>query len=115
MDNEVFFDQGDIEKNKTNGLLMTIIPILFFLPLVSDDMKNSSYLKFFSNQTLLVIIASALAGICGKILGLIPFIGGILGFAVSILVLVLYIINIVNAANGKGKKLPVIGGISLIK
>ena len=79
MDNEVFFDQGDIEKNKTNGLLMTIIPILFFLPLVSEDMKSSSYLKFFSNQSLLVIVASVLSGICGKILGFIPIIGWLLG------------------------------------
>lgn len=115
MDNEVFFDQSDVEKNKTNGLLMTIIPILFFLPLVSADLKDSPYLRFFSNQTLLVIIASALAGVCKMILGLIPFIGGILGWAVSILVLVLFIINIVNAANGKGKKLPLIGGIEIIK
>ena len=115
MDNEVFFDQGDIERNKTNGLLMTIIPILFFLPLVSDDMKSSSYLKFFSNQSLLVIIAAVLSGICGTILGFIPLIGWILGWAISALVLVLYILNIVNAANGNGKKLPVIGGISIIK
>lgn len=115
MDNEVFFDQGDIEKNKTNGLLMTIIPILFFLPLVSEDMKSSSYLKFFSNQSLLVIAASVLSGICGKILGFIPIIGWLLGWAISILVLVLYILNIVNAANGRGRKLPVIGGISIIK
>lgn len=115
MDNEVFFEQSDVEKNKTNGLLMTIIPILFFLPLVSEDMKSSSYLRFFANQTLLVIIAAVLSGICGKILGFIPVIGWILGWAVSALVLVLYIMNIVNAANGKGKKLPAIGGISIIK
>lgn len=49
MNEEIVFDQEDLNKNKTNGILMAIIPILFFLPLVSNDMKNSAFLKFRAN------------------------------------------------------------------
>ena len=115
MDNEIVFDSADIERNKTNALLMTIIPVLFFLPFVSNDMKESAYLKFFANQSLVIILAMAALSICSGILALIPFIGGILSLVLSVLCLVLYIMNIVNAANGKGKTIPVIGGISIIK
>ncbi|MCD7730417.1 MAG: hypothetical protein LUI05_02825 [Oscillospiraceae bacterium] len=115
MEEHIVFDQTDVEKNKTNAILMTVFPILFFLPLVSADMKSSAYLRFFSNQCLVLIIANIVLNILGKILGLIPLVGWILRWALSILLLVLYIMNIVNAAGGKGKKLPLIGGITIIK
>jgi uncharacterized membrane protein len=115
MNEEIVFETSDIEKNHTTAILMAVIPILFFLPLVSDDMKNSCYLRFFANQTLLVLIASVGTNICGYILALIPILGWLLRLALSVLVLVLYIMNIVYAANGQGKKLPLIGGISIIK
>lgn len=115
MNEEIVFDQEDVNKNKTNGILMAIIPILFFLPLVSDDMKNSAFLKFRANQTLIYLLAAIAVNICGWILKYIPYVGGILSWALSIAVFVLYVINIVYAANGNGKKLPLIGGIEILK
>ena len=56
--NETYFDQSDVEQNKTMVLLSAIlqifIPILFFLPLVCC--QNSSYGKFYANQGLLILL-----------------------------------------------------------
>lgn len=116
MDNEeVVFDQADVEKNKTTGILMSVFPILFFLPLVSNDMKQSAYLKFRMNQCFILLIADVLINVLGKILNLIPYIGAILTILFSLLSLVLYIINLVYACQGSGKKMPLIGGIEIFK
>ena len=49
----------------------------------------------------------------------IPYIGGVLagliGFAVSAVLLVLMVLGIINAAQGKAKELPVIGKFRLLK
>lgn len=116
MDNEeVVFDQSDVEKNKTTGILMSVFPILFFLPLVSNDMKQSAYLKFRMNQCFIVIIADIVIGALAKVLDFIPIIGGILSILFSLISLALYIINLVYACQGSGKKLPFIGGIEIFK
>ncbi|MGN0585850.1 MAG: hypothetical protein ACI4JF_01075 [Oscillospiraceae bacterium] len=116
MDNEeVVFDQADVEKNKAVGIVMSVFPILFFLPLVSNDMKQSAYLKFRMNQCFILLIADIVINVIGKILSLIPLIGGILTLLLSLFSLVLYIINLVYACQGSGKKLPIIGGIEIFK
>ncbi len=116
MNNEIVtFDSTDLEKNKNTGLLIAIIPILFFLPLAAADMKSSAYLKFAANQALILILCSVAAGIVGAILGIIPVIGGIMGWVISAVVLVLYVLNIVNTVNKPGTRLPFVGGIEILK
>lgn len=109
MDQTIIFDRQDVEKNKVVVVLGTVITILFFLPLVTDG--TSAYGRFFANQALLVF----LLGIASGIVGVIPFIGGIIRAVVSIFNLVCWILNIVNACKGEGKPLPLIGGITIIK
>lgn len=116
MDNEeVVFDQADVEKNKTTGILMSVFPILFFLPLVSNDMKESAFLKFRMNQCFILILANIVINVIGRILNVIPYIGGILAVLFSLVSLALYIINLVYACQGSGKKIPFIGGIEIFK
>ena len=40
------FSQEDANANKGMGILMSVFPFLFFLPLVVESQKNSEYLKF---------------------------------------------------------------------
>lgn len=116
MENEkIVFDQEDVSKNKTTAILMTVFPILFFLPLVSDGMKSSAFLKFIANQSLIYMICGAASGVAGSILSLIPILGAILAAVLSLAIFVLYILNIVNAAQANGNKLPFVGDISIIK
>lgn len=104
--------QSDADKNKAMAIVGYIIPILFFIPLVTDA-KNSPFAKFHANQQLVLLLAAVLVNIAGSI---IPFLGWfiILPFG-SIALIILAIMGIINAAKGEMKKLPAIGGIELIK
>lgn len=50
-------------------------------------------------------------GIASAILGKIPVLGAVLSALLSLASLALMIIGIINAANGKAKQLPLIGGL----
>ena len=103
---------SDAEKNKAMAIIGYIITILFFIPLVTEA-KNSPFAKFHANQQLMLLISSVVIWIVG---GIIPFIGWFLIMPIgSIVILVLAIIGIVNAAKGEMKKLPIIGGFEIIK
>ena len=105
-------DKADVEKNKAMAIVGYIIPILFFIPLVSDA-KNSPFAKFHANQQLNLLLAAIAVNVVGT---MIPFLGWfiILPFG-SILLLVLAIMGIINGAKGEMKQLPIIGGFQLIK
>jgi len=102
----------DVEKNKALAIVGYIIPILFFVPLLSEA-KNSPYAKFHSNQQLNLLLAAVAVNVVGTI---IPILGWfiILPFG-TIVLIVLAIMGIINASKGEMKKLPIIGGFELIK
>ncbi|MFA7208731.1 MAG: DUF4870 domain-containing protein [Parcubacteria group bacterium] len=102
----------DVESNKAMAIVGYIIPILFFVPLLSDA-KNSPFAKFHANQQLNLLLAAIAVNIVGSI---IPFLGWfiILPFG-SIALIVIAIMGIINAVKGEMKALPLIGGFSLIK
>jgi uncharacterized membrane protein len=109
----------DAEKNKTMAVLAYI---LFFIPLLTGEYKNSPFLKFHTNQGTVLFIAAVIYGIAYGILSIIlafiPIIGWILILLLGLLSLgfvVFCIIGILNAVNGKLKELPIIGKMSIIK
>jgi uncharacterized membrane protein len=105
-------DPKDAENNKAMAIIGYILPILFFIPLVTDA-KNSPFAKFHANQQLNLFLAGIAVNIVGTI---IPFIGWFIILPLGALaLLVIAIIGIMNAAKGEMKELPVIGGFSLIK
>lgn len=113
------FDKEDIEKNKVMAGLGYII---FFLPLIV--MKDSKFARFHANQILLLLIPSVVISVVGTIIssllmgtlhmGLAAFVGFLL-LVVELLVGIIAIINMVAAFQGKAKRIPVIGGMSIIK
>lgn len=105
-------DKADVEKNKAMAIVGYIIPILFFIPLISDG-KNSPFAKFHANQQLVLLIAAVVINIVG---GIIPFLGWFIILPLGcIFLLVVAIMGIINASKGEMKKLPLIGGIEIIK
>ena len=109
------FDASDIENNKVMGIL-AYISILVLVPILVA--KESKFARFHANQGLVLFIASIVSGIIIGILGMFPFIGWIFrlaGAAIEIITIVLMVIGIVNAANGKAKELPIIGSIKILK
>ena len=103
---------ADAEKNKAMAIIGYIVPILFFIPLVTDA-KNSPFAKYHANQQLDLLLAAIAVNIVG---GIIPIIGWFIILPLgSIALIVFAIMGIINAAKGAMKPLPLIGGINLIK
>jgi len=104
-------DPQDVEKNKAMAIVGYIIPILFFIPLVTDA-KNSPFAKFHANQQLNLLLVAVVINIVG---GIIPFIGWFIILPLGmIFLIVVAIMGIISASKGDMKALPLIGGFKLI-
>ena len=113
------FDASDIQNNKVMGIL-SYIGLLVLVPIFAA--KDSKYARFNANQGLVLLIAQAIIitafSVTAAILKLIPFIGGVLAALIWIVYPVIFVpsvIGIVNAARGKAKELPIIGGIRILR
>ncbi|MFH0969557.1 MAG: hypothetical protein V1804_03565 [Patescibacteria group bacterium] len=105
-------NQSDAEKNKVMAIVGYIVPILFFIPLVTDA-KNSPFAKFHANQQLVLLIGWVVVNVVG---GVIPFIGWFLIIPLgTIFLIIAAIMGIIGAAKGEMKPMPAIGGIKIIK
>ncbi len=109
----------DAEKNKFMGIL-AYLGILCLVPILAA--KDSPFAKYHANQGLVLFIGwVALAIVLAFLNVLFVFLPGSLYFIYTILNLVhiapliLLVLGIINAANGKCVPLPVIGGIKLLK
>lgn len=99
----------DIEKNKGLAIL-AYFGIFFLVPYLTA--KESAYAQFHAKQgmNLMVLwLGSAL------LFWTIPVLGWLLGMAGYVMVLVLFIVGVMNAANGQMKQLPLIGQWELLK
>jgi len=114
------YDPQDIAQNKGMSIL-AYISWLVFIPIIW--VKDSPFTRFHCNQGLVLFLAEVAYGLCAALLvtifSLISWrvgtIFSILFSICSIALLVLAILGIINAANGKAKELPVIGKIRILK
>ncbi len=105
-------EPDDVEKNKAMAIVGYIIPILFFIPLVSEEGKKSPFAKFHANQQLNLLLGWVVVNVLG---GIIPFLGWFIIWPLgSIFLIVVMIMGIINASKGEMKELPLIGGFKLI-
>lgn len=99
---------SDAEKNKVIAILAYV---LFFLPLLAAP--KSEFGKYHANQGLLLLIVAVGVQVVGSV---IPFLGWFLILPIgNIAILVLFVLGVINAANGVKKPLPFIGNYTLIK
>lgn len=106
-------NSADAEKNKAMAIVGYIIPILFFIPLLSEETKKSPFAKFHANQQLNLLLAAIAVNVVGT---LIPILGWFIILPLgSLLLIVLAIMGIINGAKGAMKKLPIIGDFELLK
>ena len=114
--------ESDAEKNKVMAIVGYIFPVIFFIPLINESSKKSPFAKFHANQQLVLLIfwiaAWVVVGILSAILAvtvvLLPLIP-ILWLVLWVAGIVLIVLGVINANKGVTKKLPVIGGIQIIK
>lgn len=112
-------DYDDVQN--TNVIITSLTYVLFFLPYIC--VPNSRYAKFHANQSLIYLITcvalNLVNGILGSVLGIIPFVGGIVASILSLVVAAinigLFVMGVVNACNKQAKELPVVGGFSILK
>lgn len=101
-------EQSDIDNNKSMAALAYIF---FFIPLLVA--KESKYAMYHANQGLVLFLTALAVNIVGAIL---PIIGWLLIIPIGLLgILVLAVIGIVHAVNGRMEPLPLIGKIKLIQ
>lgn len=100
-------DKPQEAAGKNIGMaVICYIWILVLIPLLTDA-KNDPFVKFHIKQGLVLLIASIILGVVG---GAIPFLGWFIIAPIgSLVMLVLAIMGIVNAAGGKEAQLPLIG------
>lgn len=84
--------------------VLCYLGILIIVPLLTDA-KNDAFVKFHIKQGLVLIIAS----IAMSIINVVPVIGQIVAIVGGLVVFVLWIIGLINAASGKEVPLPIIG------
>ncbi len=113
------FDATDINANKAMAILAYFGPLVL-IPILAA--KESKFARYHSNQGLVLLIAAIAYGIAYNIISAIIlaiswrlyFVVSIIGL-VSIVISVLAIIGIINAATGKAKELPLIGKFKILK
>ncbi len=114
------FDKADIEQNKVMGIL-AYLSWLVLIPIFAA--KNSKFARYHANQGLLLAICEIIWWVATAIITAIAYaiawwLGSLLSTVLSLVnlvFLVMLILGIVNAANGKAKELPVIGKFRILK
>ncbi|MBE5925917.1 MAG: zinc ribbon domain-containing protein [Lachnospiraceae bacterium] len=110
------FDARDIVENKVFCIL-SYLGLLFIIGLIAQP--KSKVIKFHANQGLVLFLAEMVLGVVTGVVGVLPLAGAILagaaGLATSVLTIGALIYQIINISEGKVKKLPVIGDITIIK
>lgn len=94
------------QKSQSSNTLMAILcyfGVLVIIPFLTDA-KNDPFVKFHIKQGLVLLIAYV---ICGFI-----FWVPIVGWLISVVLFVLFIMGIINAASGKQTPLPIIGQLA---
>lgn len=113
-------DEADAQQNKVMGILGTI-PLLCFIPMITGDVKKSDFVRFHTNNGVVLFIAEIANSILWSIVKWIlpgyklDWIAGTAQWIISIGILVLVILGIVNAVNAVKKPLPVIDKVQIIK
>ena len=113
------YQKRDVDENRAMAILAYFGPLVL-IPLFAA--KGSRFARYHTNQGLVLLLAAIAYSIAQTIVTIIltaiwwrlAFIGSILSI-VSIVFFVLMILGIINAANGRAKALPLIGGIRLLK
>jgi uncharacterized membrane protein len=107
-------DQNDTGKSSTGiqpnvaGLLCYLLGFITGIVFLIIE-KENKFVRFHAMQSIIVFGGIFVLNV---ILTFIPFIGWLLGFLISLLGLILWILLMVKAYNGTMYKLPVVGDMA---
>jgi uncharacterized membrane protein len=95
---------GGLSDNVAGALAYLLIPAIVFL--VVEPYNRNRFIRFHSFQSLILAIGNF---VLQAVLWMIPIIGWLAGFLLSIAVLIAWVICLIKAFQGQMFKLPVIG------
>ena|SRR3989344_1518870 len=99
------------DESKLYAFLATFLSIVgFIIALVAK--KKDSYVMFYAKQSLIVFIVAFVAGIIQQFFWFIPVFGWFISSAISVLLLILWIMSWVYALSGAQKEVPVVGHLA---
>ena len=100
-------------NKKVTGIVSYITIIGWIIAFLAGDKEGA---KFHLNQSLVLFVVNLVNSlIVSRILGLIPLVGGIVSFVISIALMVCWILGLVYAIKEEEKELPFIGAIKILK
>lgn len=102
---------SDESTSKVVAILGYLVPIIFFIPLLSEEGKKNTFAMHHANQHLNMLIS----WLAINMIAIIPLLGWLVWFVGAIALLVFTVMGIINAAGGSKKSLPVVGGWTLLK
>ena len=110
------YDKQDIEKHKVMAIL-AYFGILVLVPIFGA--KDSKFARFHANQGLILFIIMLVLWVLGQICLAISLkfyaIMSVLFMICYLVLAVLAIMGIINAASGKAKELPLVGKYRILK
>lgn len=114
------FDTKDIEQNKIMGVL-AYLSWLVLIPIFAAP--KSKFARYHANQGLVLAISEIAYWIATAIINAVLYViswrlGSIVSMLLSIVnigFLIITVIGIVNAANGRAKELPIVGKFKILK
>lgn len=99
---------ADVLENRALCYLCYLGP-LFLIPYLTK--RDSEFVRFHSNQGLLLLLACILINIAKEI---VPFIGWLIGLVGALFTISCFIKGLGSVSKGEKNKLPVIGDITLL-
>lgn len=94
-----------VSEGKTIAIVSYITLIGLIIAFVLNNDKKNTFASYHIRQSL----GLGIFAIVIMIVGFIPYIGWIINLIGSLLLFVLWILGIINAANGEEKPLPIVG------
>ncbi len=99
------------DKSNNNiifAFLATFLSIIgFIIALIAK--RRDKYVMFYAKQSLIVFIASVIAGILAKTSLIFPIMGNIINLALNIIIFILWLLSWIYALSGEMKEVPIIG------
>jgi len=83
--------------------------------LITGDYKRSPFVKYHTNQGIILFIVTIAWGIINPIFLFVPFVSAIVSAVSIFLIIVSRVLGIMNAAKGKMKPVPLVGAFTIIK
>ena len=87
--------------------LATFLSLIGFIIALIARRKNK-YVMYYTKQSIVIFVMGAIVGVIQRVIDIIPFMGGLISFALGVLIFIAWLISWINALSGKEKDIPII-------